>query len=643
MEDIDIKNFQSVSSVSDGDSILLTRGNASGSHGKVAFPLFCATVSKGITPSIVDGVWHVGGTSTGVTAQGEDGKTPVFSSGTVTTGLPDTGASAEVRYDGINESGNPIYVIDFTIPAGRPGQDGGGAGNVYVNNAGEMESGKLYLFQPGADGMVNGYLVEYMGQDGVGQEYPGYTGAEIFNDYGGNTAAGLYAHAEGRETSASGPRAHAEGYKARALAADAHSEGRETWNIGPQSHAEGMNTICIGGASHVEGAASNESGGDIPDDGSRPVLLDDEETIRTFVGTFGKSNGTAYDNTYKIELDTLKASYYFHLALGERSHAEGANNFVCDNTSHVEGFGNVCGDLYFAHGASLNHKANHVEGYGNTLHSGDTPASQNYGVHIEGRNNTVFGYSPYSHVGGHSCTVGTEGGGTPAMYAFAHGFNLTARNNYEAAFGRYNLSEQGGKKVLFSYGTGTSASARQNAFAVLEDGTVYIPKLAGAGADLDLGSQLQPLYNRINNIYNELSATIKEQQAEIDSLTAIIAALHPQQKVFVVGDRLVMTSLIDAAADGGQLSISDTGTKVEGGVLVFGEYDPGTTPDPPEGGEGGSGGDDGGGSEEEGTKAYVISGTLYLTEGMGASVSDGTLVLLDGGTEANNGILTING
>lgn len=605
MEDIDIKNFQSVSSVSDGDSILLTRGNASGSHGKVAFPLFCATVSKGITPSIVGGVWHVGGTSTGVTAQGEDGKTPVFSSGTVATGLPDTGASAEVRYDGINESGNPIYVIDFTIPAGRPGQ-----------------------------------------------EYPGYTGAEIFNDYDGNTAAGMYAHAEGRETSASGPRAHAEGYKARALAADAHSEGRETWNIGPQSHAEGMNTICIGGASHVEGAASNESGGDIPDDGNRPVLLDDEETIRTFVGTFGKSNGTAYDNTYKIELDTLKASYYFHLALGERSHAEGANNFVCDNTSHVEGFGNVCGDLYFAHGASLNHKANHVEGYGNTLHSGDTPASQNYGVHIEGRNNTVFGYSPYSHAGGHSCTVGTEDGGTPAMYAFAHGFNLTARNNYEAAFGRYNLSEQGGKKVLFSYGTGTSASARQNAFAVLEDGTVYIPKLAGAGADFDLGSQLQPLYNRINNIYNELSATIKEQQAEIDSLTAIIAALHPQQKVFVVGDRLVMTSLIDAAADGGQLSISDTGTKVEGGVLVFGEYDPGTTPDPPEGGEGGEGGDeggsgdggdDGGGGVEEGTKAYVISGTLYLTEEMDASVSDGTLVLQDGGTEANNGILTING
>lgn len=638
MEDIDIKNFQSVSSLSDGDSILLTRGNAAGSHGKIAFPLFRSTVSKGITPSIVDGVWHIGGTSTGVAALGSDGKTPVFAEGTVTTGLPDTVAEAKVRYDGVAEDGSPMYVIDLTIPAGRPGQDGNGAGNVYVDNAGDMESGKLYLFQPGADGMVNGSFVEHTGQDGVGREYPGYTGAEIFNDYENNTATGSYAHAEGKETSASGPRAHAEGYKTRVSAADAHSEGRGTWNLGPQSHVEGLNSICIGGASHVEGAALNESGGDIPDDGGRPVLLDDEETIRTFVGTFSKSNQAVYDNTYKIDLDTLKASYCFHLALGERSHAEGVNNFVCDNASHVEGYGNVCGDLYFAHGAGLNNKANHVEGYGNTLHSGDTSASQNWAVHVEGYKNTVWGNCSYSHVGGSGNTAGEESGETAARCAFAHGFNLTVRNNYEAAFGRYNLSEQDGKKVLFSYGTGTSAAKRQNAFAILEDGTVYIPKLAGVDFDfdLDLDSRLQPLYNRINNIYNELSAAIKGQQAEIDSLTAIIAALHPQQKVFVVGDRLVMTNLIDASAGGGQLSISDDGTKVEGGVLVFGEYDPGTGPDPkpdPDPDPGGEGD----------AKAYVLLGTLYLTEGMGASVSGGTLVLPDGGTEAKDGTLTING
>lgn len=76
-------------------------------------------------------------------------------------------------------------MIDFTIPAGKPGQDGDGAGNVYVTTDG-LESGKTYLFQPGADGSANGTMVEFTGQGiegGVGKKYPGYTGAEIFNDY----------------------------------------------------------------------------------------------------------------------------------------------------------------------------------------------------------------------------------------------------------------------------------------------------------------------------------------------------------------------------------------------------------------------------------------------------------------------------
>ena len=181
MEDIDIKNFTAVSSVSDNDSILLTRAAASGTHGKIAFGMFVSSVSRAVAPSIVDGVWLIGGSSTGVQARGEDGKTPVFSVGAVTTGLPDTQVSVQVKYDGMNENGNPSYVIDFTIPAGKPGKDGDGAGNVYVTTDG-LESGRLYLFQPGADGSANGTMVEFDNQGGVGRQYPGYTGAEIFND-----------------------------------------------------------------------------------------------------------------------------------------------------------------------------------------------------------------------------------------------------------------------------------------------------------------------------------------------------------------------------------------------------------------------------------------------------------------------------
>lgn len=171
MEDIDIKNFTRVSSVTDEDSVLLSRGVSSATHGQIAFGLFVSSVSKSITPSIVDGVWFIGGSSTGVQAKGEDGKTPVFKTGTVTTGLPDTHVLAQVKYDGVDENGNPSYLIDLTIPAGKPGQDGDGAGNVYVTTD-TLKSGKLYLFQPGADGSANGTMVEFDNQGGRGAAIP---------------------------------------------------------------------------------------------------------------------------------------------------------------------------------------------------------------------------------------------------------------------------------------------------------------------------------------------------------------------------------------------------------------------------------------------------------------------------------------
>ena len=260
MEDIDIKNFTRVSSVTDEDSVLLSRGVSSATHGQIAVGLFRSSISKGITPAIVDGMWYVGSSNTGVPAKGEDGKTPVLKTGTVTTGLPDTQVVAQVKYDGVDESGSPVYLIDLTIPAGKPGHDGDGAGNVYVTTDG-LESGKTYLFQPGADGSANGTMVEFTGKEiegGVGKEYPGYTGAEIFNDYANNIAAGKNAHAEGQETNATGPRAHAEGYKTTVYAADSHAEGRSTWALGAQSHVEGMYGISWGALSHIEGYAYSE-------------------------------------------------------------------------------------------------------------------------------------------------------------------------------------------------------------------------------------------------------------------------------------------------------------------------------------------------------------------------------------------------
>ena len=542
MEDIDIKNFTAVSSVSDNDSILLTRAAASGTHGKIAFGMFVSSVSRAVAPSIVDGVWVIGGSSTGVQARGEDGKTPVFSVGAVTTGLPDTQVSVHVKYDGMNENGNPSYLIDFTIPAGKPGKDGDGAGNVYVTTDG-LESGRLYLFQPGADGSANGTMVEFDNQGGVGQQYPGYTGAEIFNDYANNIAAGKNAHAEGQETNATGPRAHAEGYMTSVYAADAHAEGRNTWAMGAQSHVEGLYGIGWGAASHTEGCVVT----DFEAGEESYALLNEEELIRDFLNTCAtlvSPDGIGEVYYHQITEDAL-STYRLHGALGVATHAEGANNIVCDQAGHVEGYANVCGDMIPGMGQDSDMYAPHAEGYCNKV------ASRLWAV----------------HVGGAYCTVNS------GNYSFAHGYNLSVSNDYEAAFGRYNLSEYNGKKVLFSYGIGVAGDRRENAFSVLEDGTVVIPKMEGGNVNDIVTKLLEPVYEEINrqsNKYSSLSDVIKSQQAQIDGLISIIGQYHPAgEKAYVVQEMLFFTDRIDVSVQGDTLSISDTETTVENGILTI--------------------------------------------------------------------------
>lgn len=92
--------------------------------------------------------------------KGDKGEPPVIEQGTVTTANPGTEASVQVVPNGETEQGNPKYILNFTIPKGDPGKDGEGAGNVYVQETG-LQSGKQYLFQPGANNSANGTFVEY--------------------------------------------------------------------------------------------------------------------------------------------------------------------------------------------------------------------------------------------------------------------------------------------------------------------------------------------------------------------------------------------------------------------------------------------------------------------------------------------------
>lgn len=93
--------------------------------------------------------------------KGDKGEPPVIEIGTVTTGLPNTDATAEVVPNGETEDGKPKFILNLTVPRGTPGQDGTGSGNVYVAETG-LVSGKQYLFQPGANNSPNGVFVEYV-------------------------------------------------------------------------------------------------------------------------------------------------------------------------------------------------------------------------------------------------------------------------------------------------------------------------------------------------------------------------------------------------------------------------------------------------------------------------------------------------
>lgn len=163
MENLDIKNFKTVSTLDDGDSVLLSRATDP-SHGKIKTPLLLSLVARRITPRIdTGGNWYVGDTDTGIAARGADGKTPVFEQGQTDTGLPGTAATGTLTYLGTNADGQPRYRLDFTVPRGEPGQDGLGAGNVYVK-ADALKADKTYLFRPSADGSANGQMVEYSPQ-----------------------------------------------------------------------------------------------------------------------------------------------------------------------------------------------------------------------------------------------------------------------------------------------------------------------------------------------------------------------------------------------------------------------------------------------------------------------------------------------
>lgn len=632
---LDIKDFQPYSSVSDNDRVLMSKGET-GSDASITISLLKTILTDNIKPEIKEGIWYIGGVSTGVSAGsvqlrlGDNGieyrysdndewamlitvsklqepavtiaeelKThPCKVSETYTwlvwdavnkvyidTGISARGRSPIIRdmiwwvwddltgdYISTGQAVNDSFVLtkeevegvfvgnvlghhhlEYTVPtidstptdATLTWTDSDN--NLYMFFVGQLcrvpdttsEKGyKFYQLYDIKDGTAVWGEISGSG-NGVGRSNPTYPGAEYFNDYINNKADGPYAHAEGKETVAMGHRAHAEGYKTSVYAADAHAEGRETWAMGSQAHVEGIYTIGIGPSSHVEG--STEADWDVGSESS--VILNDLEKIRNFLGNFTTQvYPYGEDGSYYFQLDPEKlGNYIFHGALGVSTHAEGINNVVCDKAGHVEGYNNVAGDMIPGHGQDSKIYAPHVEGIGNKV------ASLLYAV----------------HVGGANCIVHS------GNYSFAHGYNLSVSNNYETAFGKFNLSEIDGKKIVFSIGIGTSDTNRKNAVSVFEDGSVKIPGLQASISKEQVEEIVSNALIPISEKIDSLNDRINTVETTVDEITALLSNIYTGTKVHVVGDRLVFTSLIDANVTDGTLVITDNETRVEEDTLIF--------------------------------------------------------------------------
>lgn len=93
-----------------------------------------------------------------------------------------------------------------------------------------------------------------------GTTYTVSTGAEIFNNYNGCKAVGLFSHAEGDSSKAIGSISHAEGTTTKASGDSSHAEGSSTTASGNSSHAEGISTTASGNCAHSEGYGGNATG-----------------------------------------------------------------------------------------------------------------------------------------------------------------------------------------------------------------------------------------------------------------------------------------------------------------------------------------------------------------------------------------------
>jgi len=315
---------------------------------------------------------------------------------------------------------------------------------------------------------------------------PSDNGGVIEGNVTANSAAGLYAHAEGRETTADASYAHAEGYSTQATGMCAHAEGAGTTARADNSHAEGIGNTASANNAHVEGERSTAS--------ARNAHAEGEHTTASEIGAHSEGASTT--------------------ASGEYSHAEGGNTIASGNYSHSEGgAANATGSCSHAEGASTTASGDnsHAEGGGTRATGGQAHAegggTQATGSqsHAEGTSTVASGNS--AHAEGATTTASgnnshAEGLFTEASGGCSHasGLSTIAQRKSQMVIGENNVADTGGNSVdsrgeyVFIAGNGISPSDRSNAFAIKWDGTLVF----GNGTEIT-PTQVTALLALLNN------------------------------------------------------------------------------------------------------------------------------------------------
>lgn len=294
-------------------------------------------------------------------------------------------------------------------------------------------------YTPGAAGQYSHVEGAYSYAGGMADHAEGYQ----------TCAMGSYSHAEGYQTAANGSMAHAEGDQSVAKGEHTHAEGEYNLAEGTASHAEGSVTYAAGNHSHTEGERTTATGEDSHAEGfatkaigkgshaengwDTPLIAHititgeaapNSNTPQSF--TFTVAAGSAfsfgaeyhpcnlflrYDNTdyliteYSDTNHTLKLEKGINLgvltnaqatiqqytvAIGDYSHAEGAQTVAIGAYSHAEG------DQTTAVGRSAHAEGTQTQASGYAAHAegSDTHALGNYS-HAEGLGMTAVGRSQH--------------------------------------------------------------------------------------------------------------------------------------------------------------------------------------------------------------------------------------------------------